>query len=323
MATASAAPRLDLTLKGDWGNANFHVIVGWIAANLRWRSAPGSSFAIQTGTGYRDNVDAVARGQVDLAVTTPWNVTLEWATAGKHFFEGTPYPHLRTLGYLPQDDRLVFAVRADTGITSFADLKARRLPLRIATTPRDRLNVMSYAVEHVFRAHGIDPEAIEAWGGRWLTHEHPRRCLPMVARGEADAVINEAIMVPQWYELVETVPMRFIPMAEEALQELHVKFGLRPAVLPKGRLKAERDIACLDWSNWAIVVRDEMPNDLAYLITAVMVEERAELEGRYRHLSPERSPMTYPIDPYTMWTGLGAPLHPGAERYYRENGYMK
>ena len=323
MVTASAAPRFDLKFMGDWGNANFHVIVGWIAANLRWRSAPGSKFVIYTGTGYRDNVDAVATGQVDLAVTTPWNLTLEWATAGKHFFEGTPYPHLRTLGYLPQDDRLVFAVRADTGITSFADLKARRFPLRIATTCRDRANLMSYAVERVFRAHAIDSGEIEVWGGKWLEHDHPRRCLPMVTRGEADAVINEAIMVPQWYELVEKVPMRFIPMEEEALRELHSNFGLRPAVLPKGRLKAERDIPCLDWSNWAIVVRDDMPHDIAYLITAVMVEERAELEGRYRHLPAERSPMTYPIDPYKMWTGLGAPLHPGAERYYREKGYMK
>jgi TRAP-type uncharacterized transport system substrate-binding protein len=33
--------------------------------------------------------------------------------------------------------------------------------------------------------------------------------------------------------------------------------------------------------------------------------------------------MTYPVDPYAMWKGLGAPLHPGAERYYREHGYMK
>jgi hypothetical protein len=37
----------------------------------------------------------------------------------------------------------------------------------------------------------------------------------------------------------------------------------------------------------------------------------------------ERSPMTYPIDPYTMWQGIGVDLHPGAERYYREHGYMK
>jgi uncharacterized protein len=72
-----------------------------------------------------------------------------------------------------------------------------------------------------------------------------------------------------------------------------------------------------------VIVRDDMSEDVAYRIASVMVEERAELEARYRHLPPERSPMTYPIDPYKMWQGIGAPLHPGAERYYREHGYMK
>ncbi|MBI3014806.1 MAG: hypothetical protein HYY65_07070 [Candidatus Tectomicrobia bacterium] len=315
-------PRLNLKLMGDWGNANFHMIVGWIAANLRWRSAPGSQFLIYTGTGYRDNIDAVAKGLVDLAVTTPADVALEWARAGEHFFAGTPYPHLRALGYIPQDDRLVFAVRADTGITSFADLKNRHYPLRLATTCRDPLNLMSYAVEQVFRAHGIDPADIEAWGGKWLEHDHPRKCLPWVTRGEADAAFNEGIMVPQWYEMVKTVPMRFVPMEAGALRELESNCGLRPAVLKKERFNAEQDVSCLDWSHWAIVVREDMPEELAYLITAVMVEERGELESRYRHQPPERSPMTYPIDPYSMWKGLGAPLHRGAERYYRENRYM-
>ena len=307
---------------GDWGNANFHIVAGWIAANLRWRSAPGSTFLIHTGTGYRTNVDAVATGLVDLAVTTPYCLALEWATAGRHFFAGTPYPHLRALGYIPQDDRLVFAVRADAGITSFAGLKQSCPPLRIATTCRNRDNLMSYAVEKVFLAHGIDPREIETWGGKWLEHDHPRRCVPLVTRGEADAVFQEAIMVPPWHELVETVPMRFLPMEEGALQQLQTEYGFLPAVLPGGRLRAGTDIPCLDWSHWAVFVRDDMPDDLAYLITAVMVEERAELEGRYRHLPLEHSPLTYPIDPFTMWQGLGAPLHPGAEGYYREQGYI-
>lgn len=318
----SAKPLLRLRLMGDWGNANFHLVVGWVAANLRWRSAPGSDFIIYTGTGYRDNIDAVARGQVDLAVTTPADVTLEWAREGKHFFAGTPYPQLRALGSLPHDDRLVFAVRADTGLTSFAQLKERRYPLRIATGCRTRDNLMSYVVEQVLRAHGIDPAQIEAWGGKWLEHDHPRRCIPSVIRGETDAVFNEGIMVPQWHELVEKVPMRFLPMEEEALLELKLNFGLRPGVLAKGRLNVGEDIPCLDWAHWAIVVREEMPEEIAHLVTAVMVEERGELEARYRHLPLERSPLTYPVDPYNMWQGLGAPLHPGAERYYRENGYI-
>jgi len=54
----------------------------------------------------------------------------------------------------------------------------------------------------------------------------------------------------------------------------------------------------------------------------VMVEERAELEGRFRHIPAAHSPLSYPIDPRAMPTRVGAPLHPGAERYYREHGHL-
>jgi TRAP-type uncharacterized transport system substrate-binding protein len=315
-----------LTFVADWGNANLHNVAGWIAANLRWRiqgpGAPGAQYVIKTGSGYRDNIDAVATGAADVALTTPADIALKMAVAGRDFFDGTPYPHLRTLGWLPQDDRLLFAVRADSGIESFADIREKRPALSIATGSRGEHNLMTWAIMEVLRSHGIDPDDIEAWGGRWLEHDYPRRCLQWAINGEANAVIFEAIMVPEWRTFVETVPVRFLPLEEEALGDLSSRLGLRPGTLERGRLGTETDVPCLDWSNWAIVVRDDMSDELAHMITAVMVEERAELEARYRHLPYERSPMSYPIDPYTMHKGLGAPLHPGAEKYYRDNGYL-
>jgi len=313
---------LRLTFVGDWGNANFHLIVGWLAAHLRWRSPAGSEFVIQTGTGYRDNLEAVAMGRADLCITTPYDVALEWARNGIHFFHGTSFPWLQTLGWFPQDDRLVFAIRRDLGLNTFEDLRKARYPLRIATSRRDYVNLMGYVVDLVLRLHGLPPEEIVWWGGSFVEHDHPRICLPKVAAGEADAVINEGIMVPQWQQLIDTVPMTFIPMEDEVLARLKNQFGLRPALLPKGRLKAPEDIPCLDWSHWAVVVREDMPEEIAYEITATMVEERAELEARYRHLPAHQSPLTYPIDPTKMSEGAGAPLHSGAERYYREHGYL-
>lgn len=53
------------------------------------------------------------------------------------------------------------------------------------------------------------------------------------------------------------------------------------------------------------------------------IDLRIVADCRFRSLPVERSPMTYPIDPYKMCKGLGAPLHPGAQRYYREHGYLK
>ncbi|WP_017183315.1 TAXI family TRAP transporter solute-binding subunit [Sphingobium xenophagum] len=311
-------PRIDFRVIADWGNANFHTIAGWLLANLRWQSAPRSQFWIKTGTGYADNIAALVSGEVDLAITTPYDFGTRWAMEGKHFYEGPPAPFLRTLGCLPQFDKLIFAIRADTGITSFAELRERKFPLKLATSTRTPENLMTWVVERVLALHGIE---IEPWGGEWLGHDHPRFCIPQAIDGTANAVMYEAIMVPQWRELVEKVPMNFLPFEDHVLKTLQSDYGIQPSVLPKGRLTDE-DIACVDFSNWAVLVRDDLDEDTAYRITRIMVEKRGEFEGRFQHLPSEKSPLTYPIDPYTMWKGIGVPLHPGAERYYREHGYM-
>lgn len=314
-------PRVDFKIMGDWGNANFHAIAGWIMAHLRWQSERGSSFWIKTGTGYGDNIASLVSGEVDLTITTPYDVVAKWAREGSNYFAGKePAPFIRSLGWLPQTDKLVFAIREDTGITSFKDIRDRKFPLKLASGFRTEDNIMMWAIDRVLEEHGIE---IEPWGGEWLEHDFPRICVPFVTNGLANSVINEAIVVPQWRELVEKVPMRFLSYEEDALKALSSKYGLVPSIMPKGYLKAPEDIACIDWSNWAILVREDMSEEQAYLVTSIMVEQRAELEARYRHHPPEHAAMTYPIDPYAMWQGLGAPLHPGAERYYREHGYMK
>ena len=317
----SKKPSLNLKLDGGLGVTNFLIVMGWIAANLHRRCAPGSEFVIRTSVGQRDVVESISAGRVDVAMTTPADVMLKWAREGKYFFEGTAYPRLRTLGRLPHSDRIVFAVKADTGLTSFEDLRKRHPALRIVT--RKSGSPMRLVIDKMLMAHGIDPSEIEAWGGKWLVIENdPKRSIPWVTRGEADAIIEEALMVPQWHELVEKVPMRFIPMEEKVLRELKDTCGVQPGILEKGRLKAPENIPCLEWADWALLVREDLPEEIAHLITAIMVEERTELEARYRIRPWERSELSYPIDPNAMWKGLEDSLHPGAERYYREHGYM-
>ncbi|HET9206817.1 MAG TPA: TAXI family TRAP transporter solute-binding subunit [Burkholderiaceae bacterium] len=37
----------------------------------------------------------------------------------------------------------------------------------------------------------------------------------------------------------------------------------------------------------------------------------------------QHSPLSYPIEPRDMCRGVDLPLHPGAERYYREHGHLE
>lgn len=315
-------PRLELTMVGDWGTANFHTLWGWAAANLRWRSAPLSKFTIRTGSAYRDSVELVGMGEADLSITTPIHAGVSWAREGKHLYAGRAFPNLCTLGHLPQDDRLTLAVRADTNVRSFADIREKKPALHISMPPRAPDCLCGYVIDLIFRAHGIEPMDIVKWGGSYFEHENPRISVRQAQTGACNAVFNEAIMVPNWTELVKQYPMNFIPIEPEAMRILVNDYGLRSAVVEKGRVGNAQDIPCLDWSDWGILCRDDMTDDVAYRVTAVLVEERAEFEARFRHIPVHQSPLTYPIDPKRMPHGVDAPLHPGAERYYREHGYL-
>ena len=69
--------------------------------------------------------------------------------------------------------------------------------------------------------------------------------------------------------------------------------------------------------------RADVPEDVVFLAAKSAVENRRGFESQYTHLPVELSNLTYPMQPEVMWRNTaGVPLHPGAERYYREAGLM-
>ena len=90
------------------------------------------------------------------------------------------------------------------------------------------------------------------------------------------------------------------------------------ATLPARYLKGmNADFTTLDFSDFLMIARTDLPEDVAYLLAWCMCERREAIERTYRHIPPERSALTYPLVPEKIATTT-IPLHPGAERYYRE-----
>src|SRR5262249_7666383 len=59
--------------------------------------------------------------------------------------------------------------------------------------------------------------------------------------------------------------------------------------------------------------RDDAPEQAAYDIAKAIDEHH---DGLKWYIRP------YSYDPRTAWSNIDVPLHPGAERYYREVGYL-
>lgn len=327
MTVAETAPSIQRSLElrcvGDWGQANFHRILSWLTQEFCDRAGPASrTMILSLRDGGLDSPLQVHNGQADVGICTPAGM-LEAATDGREIFRTTgPLPDLRCLAVLPQRDRMMFAVKRSLGIHSFAEIREKMPPLRIAVSADDGTNFIGYVAARILEAHGLGEKTVQSWGGSWVKACRPEQVLALVETGQADAVIQEAIMTPWWRNLIERRTLVPISVEEGPMAQLSTRVGFRPSVVQAHFWDAiNQDVLCVDFSDFLVLVRADMPDDVARLLTWCLVTTRETLEAQYKHIPPERSPLSYPLDPVKM-AQSSLPLHPAAERFYREEGYL-
>jgi len=286
------------------GNRDMVITVG---------SGSGASFRpwLRMASGSAILAEEVARGDgVDCAFVNP-SALLTQAYRGVGLFK-RPLP-VRIIASYPSWDRFVFAIHPRAGIRSIADIKTKRYPLRVSVR-EDPTHSTLVLIEQAFSLHGFTLKDIESWGGRLITCGGPsdiRRLQPL-ARGEIDAVFDEGIKV--W--LNEALAAGLVPVElDEAEFAAMGKLGWRRVVLPKARFpQLEKDFETLDFSGWPIYANASLPEQTAYDICAALAAREAEIpwekgsDGSALHMVTE-----------TDTTPMDVPLHPGAERWYREH----
>ncbi|MDX3895445.1 TAXI family TRAP transporter solute-binding subunit [Pusillimonas sp.] len=312
---------LNLRFIGDWGRANFHKICSWLCCEVADRSGSQTRVAIyNVEHGGWDSMKAVFDGEADLCVVTPTCI-LPQALVGRGIFEGSPMPSLRAIGVIPQDDRMLFAIDPAFGIKTMADLREKRPPIKISTSWNNGYNLIGYAAAEYLKAHDLSPEIIRSWGGEMIYSERPEQSLERAWMGKADAVLQEAIMMPWWRKVIDR-GMVVVPAEEQALKRMEQELNWPSQTLEANHFSGQAEsMNAMDFSDFLIVVRDDLPEDIAHLLTWCLVERRSVLEQQFSHVPSKWSPVNYPFDPRKM-AQTSLPLHRGAERYYREAGYI-
>jgi TRAP-type uncharacterized transport system substrate-binding protein len=226
---------------------------------------------------------------------------------------------LRAIGVFPTWDRLIFAVRKDSGIQSLEEIKTRKYPLRISTRRRGKLQTTIYAIEEVLRAYGMSFREIAKWGGKILEAPNPsgpeRR--DHIESGKADAVFDEG--VKSWGATALDAGMRFLPVNAAAAQHMK-RIGFPSAMLTRQHYdKLERDIETVDFSGWTFFCHAELPSGIAYNMAKAV--DLCHKQIPVDHF--DKRPMT--MDEFCRGGEAGQlniPLHPGAKKYFREKGYL-
>jgi TRAP-type uncharacterized transport system substrate-binding protein len=287
------------------GNRDMVIAVG---------SGSGPAFRpwLRLATGSAILAEQVANGDgIELAFVNP-SALLTQAYRGVGLFS-TPLP-VRIVAVYPSWDRFVFMVHPRTGIRSLADIKAKRYPLRVSVR-EDPTHSTHVLIDQAFALHGFALKDIESWGGRLLLcggPSDPRR-LEALARDELDAVFDEGIKV--WLD--EALAAGLSPIELEATEfATMARLGWRKVCLPKARFpRLQQDIDTLDFSGWPIYANASLPEQVAYDICGALAAREAEIPwekgtgGTALHMGRESES-----------TPMDVPLHPGAERWYREHG---
>jgi uncharacterized protein len=283
---------------------------------------PIDATIVITGPGAQTQL---ANGDIDVAFLK--SVNNEHRSTGKGYFAGDkPDTALRSIAWLPQEDRMLFAVAPWTGITSFEDI-ANTKPV---------LNMAGGSAPMVLQEYGFSYQDIVSWGGSVSSMEHTAtEAQARYNAGTLDALFGDgsAFDFSAWH-WVAAHGYRFLDISEEVMQSL-VSKGLRRNVTPAGFLMGiDHTLNALDDSHIVLSCNESLDDDIAYNLAKAIDTNKRDIELTSIQLA--YTPSTkLPQTEVTQWSSLtsqierqwdesivGAPRHPGAKRYYQEIGVL-
>jgi len=286
--------------------------VGAVIADMIMENIPGTNANPVVG-GSITNIELVNRGECQIGHTTT-ELVFAAVNGGIEPFEEAR-ENINTLAKV-MNQYVQIAVTADTGLTSVAEIKEKRYPLRICTNPRG--NIAELTLRRILEANGITYDDIISWGGKINFVSHADAA-SLIKDGHADALaLYTSMPAPAFQEIALSKPIRLLDIGEEAAKQLAEEFGYAVYTLPKDIYKGhDRDVISLG-GGIILVINKNLPEDLVYNIAKIINSPEGQRRIGAIHVDIEKD-----FVPEKACQDLGGPLHPGAERFYREIGVLQ
>ena len=254
---------------------------------------------------------AVCNNELEASMINPSGL-LTQAYRGTGLF-AKPLP-VRILAVYPSLDHFVYLLHPRTGLKSIAEIKQKKYPLRLSIR-EDETHSTRVLVDQTLAAYDMTVKDIESWGGSLQLNGGPgdERRMKALADGTIDAVFDEGL--PLWFEAALATGMKPVPLEDFAFKQL-VDLGWRKYTIKPGRFKGlDQDYTCIDYSGWPLYTRAELPDDDAYKICDAIMARKDQIYWEESYTGVGQ------LGADTDATPRDVPLHPGAEKWYRDQGF--
>jgi TRAP transporter TAXI family solute receptor len=221
-------------------------------------------------------------------------------TAADHLAHTAPADprSLRALARI-YDDFVHVVVPASSALTSITQLRGARVALG---SPGSGVLFMA---QRVLQARGIAPEKdLKA------VHLGLNESVAAIRKGAIDAFFwSGGLPTPAVADLAKKVPIRLLNLQDD-LRPIHAAYPeYAPGTVPVGTYGLTQPVTTLLVHN-VLLVRAEMAEDVAYGLVAALFTRQEQIA--------QASPNAQTIDMRAAIGTQPVPLHPGAERWYRE-----
>jgi TRAP transporter TAXI family solute receptor len=294
----------------DTGSA-WYVYGATMAELLRKALPPGSNVDVKPFAGGVGNAKLVARNETPLGLS--FTVTNRWAFEGKEAYD-TKLENLRALAGGLDTYYLVAVAQKKLGINSLRDIKGKKLAVRIFTQPVGALG--EFGGRQLLRAYGLSYADIKSWGGS-TAHVGYNVIIDAFKDGRADLLL--AVVTPKHpsvSEITTFTDVTFLALEPDIVKGLE-PLGYTPASMAANTFKNQAEPVHTVGFPTVVITNKDLPEPVAYAVTRTIIDNKDALVRGHAGLSA--------FDPQTAWQAekVGIPLHPGAERVYREKGWMK
>ena len=297
------APKEQFVAIATGGTGGTYYPLGGALAQMISNNVEGLIVTAQSGNASIANCNLISREQIETGFSQA-NTTF-WCYTGTGILEGTPpITNLRGIASLYPETIHIVAIKG-SGIKTIEDLKGKRVGVGAPNSGT------AADAEIILNAHGITFDDIEA---DFLSfNEVAQRLID----GQIDAGFTTAgFPTSSIINIATKRDIVLIPMSAEKINQLVEAIPYYGAtVIPGGLYKGvDEDVPAL--ATPALWVCDaKLSSDIVYKMTNVLWEHRDVLEKV--HSQGKNITLETALD------GIGVPLHPGAEQYYKEVGLIK
>lgn len=276
-------------------SGTYYPLAGAIAAEVNKQA--GVNITVQSTGASKENVMLLSKKEADYAIIQ--NDVLDYAYNGTGIFTEKVTGFKTVASIYPEVCQIVVA--SDSGINSVADLKGKRVSIGDAGSgvEQNALQILS--------AHGLTTDDINVSRLSFKESGNAFKDDQIDAFFVTAGVPNTAIT-----ELAVTRSLKLLDIVGEPAESLKKDYPFyTTVVIPKDVYNTEADITTLG-VRALIVCREDLSEEDVYNFTKAMYENLASLSEA--HAKAKEFKLEEAV------SGVTVPLHPGAEKYYKEKG---